>query len=314
MKQGITYEIENSGGVMQKTIRVMVLVIIVLSVIAGGCERKSEFSTDNILDLTKEIQSTTGDYLVANTPIEIILQEDHNLKYHKGKKVQEFDFTFEPAISGRSVWVDKNTINYIPKGSLGIGKEYEGTILPAGRSATDSLVTPVTFNFTAIGQDVTELTCEINFEEDDSDYFRFSSEIKFLTAIKLSDLNKAGKIIYDGKKYPINWKEKGVNSFSYISDKMKYQDSVESLEFFIKGSDVQLAYDIDRQINISEENELIVKQAAFVIEESPYIKIEFSDDIAKNQDLYYLIRVTSKHKDIKEPEISLDVNNNILRV
>ena len=314
MKQGITFRKENSGGVMPKTIRVIVLVIISLLVIAVGFELKSEFSNNNILDLTKEIKSTTGDYLVANTPISIILQEDHNLKFHKGKKVQELDFTFKPNISGRSVWIDKNTINYIPKGSLGIGREYECTILPAGRSATDSLVTPVTFNFTAIGQDVTELNCEINFEEDDSDYFRFSSEIKFLTAIELSDLNKAGKITYVGKKYPINWKEEGVNSFSYISDKMKYQDSVESLEFFIKGSDVQLAYDIERQINIQEENELIVKQATFVIEESPYIKIEFSDNIAKNQDLYYLIRVTSKNKDIKEPEISLDVNSNIVRV
>jgi len=298
---------------MLKTIRVMVLVIIFLSLIAGGCERKSEIN-ENILDLTQVIKSTTGDYLVANTPIEIILQEDHNLKYHKGKKVQELDFTFEPHISGRSVWIDKNTINFIPKGSLGIGREYEGTILPAGRSVKDSLVTPVTFNFTAIGQDVTDLNCEINFEENDTDYFRFSSEIKFLTEVELSDLNKAGKITYSGKKYSISWKKEGVNSFSCISERIRYQDSVESLEFFIKGSDVQLAYDIDRQINISEENELIVKQAAFVNEESPYIKIEFSDDIAKNQDLYYLIRVTSKNKDIKEPEISLDVNSNIVRV
>ena len=298
---------------MQKTIRVMIFVVIVLSVIAGGCERKREIN-NNIFDLTKEIKSTTGDYLVANTPIEIILQEGHNLKYHKGKKVEELDFTFEPHITGRSVWIDKNTINFIPKGSLGIGREYECTILPAGRSAKDSLVTPVTFHFTAIGQDVTELNCEINFEKDDSDYFRFSSKIKFLTAIELTDLNKASKITYGGNKYNINWKEEGLNSFNFISEKIRYQDSVESLEFFIKGSDVQLAYDIDRQINIQDENELIVKQAAFVNEETPYIKIEFSDDIAKNQDLYYMIRVTSKNKDIKEPEISLDVNSNIVRV
>lgn len=306
---------KDSGGVMKAIFgNLAIVILIILMIMQTGCEKKIEVDTTKPIDLNTIIKSTSSGFVVDSAPIVIVLQENHGYKAEHGKTVKELDLEFTPGINGRAVWKDKNTIHYIPRGKLSRDREYKCTILPAGRSITDSLVTPVYFNFTVIGQDITRLEFEILFEENDSNSFRLTGELELLNEVHLSDLRKSSKVLYDGKEYDVRWDKKRNDIYTLKSEIMKYNGSGQPVEFYLEGKKINLTYDITRSFDIQNESKLSIRQSVFVNEESPYIKIEFSDELAADQDFERLITVTANSQGIVNPEIKIDVAGKIVRI
>jgi alpha-2-macroglobulin len=300
---------------MSSTTRGLIIItFITLLMILTGCEQKIEVETIEAIDLNNIIKSTSSDFLVMGEPVVVLLHRDHGFDANPGKKVKDLDFVFQPSVNGRAVWLDDYTINFIPRGDLGRDRDYKCTILPAGRSVADSLVTPVTFSFMVIGQDITRLDYEIEFSKDSERDFKLTGELGLLSEVHLSDLRKASKILYSGKKFDIQWKNTTGSEYTFESDKLKYLDNNKPVEFYLEGDKLQLAYDITRSIDVHKKLTLNVKQAAFINDEPPYIKVEFSNDLALNQDFESLINITDNNQKEFDPAITIDVAGKILRI
>jgi alpha-2-macroglobulin len=282
-------------------------IMILLSI--TGCQNGKKPVSGEPFDLTKIIESTTGSYLIYNSPIIINLRDNTNICGKKGTAARELEFIFEPSIRGKAEWQDEKTIYYLPKDDLIANRTYNCTILPAGRSEQDSLVVPVKFSFQVISQSVEDFECGIDIADAEEKQFRLKGKIKFLSDVSLKTLNKAAVITYEGKKKKLDWLEIGNKSYSYESGLLDYSQGSSEIEFLLQGNFLDLPYDIYRSFDAGEESILSVVQINMInLEDNPYIEIEFSSSLDKAQDFSAFVHI--------DPEIPFNTNvtGNIIRV
>ena len=259
-----------------------------------SCTGKSPKWLEVSADFIPFVNAYTGGIISGTSAIRVRLAQDIQGIVSFGEPVEDDYFEFEPAISGKTRWIDASTIEFIPEKRLPQNQQYTahfnlGKLLKVPEKLQD-----MAFSFKTIKQsaEVTLGYPQTYAPENPSLQY---VEGTILTADK-ADLETVKKTIQASQKQgsrTINW--------SQSADQRRHYFKIEQIQRPATLSGILLVnYDGDAfesdetqewKRELVPQNEFKVIHTAVVNDDEPRVEIIFSDPLLEMQDLTGLIQV-----------------------
>src|SRR5690349_15332016 len=105
--------------------RPAVILFLLLALFQLNCKknRKGSYRPD---DAYKEYISAFTSGIISNrSSVRILLASETTASIEPGKESEKKLFSFSPEIRGKTIWVDKRTVEFVPEAPLASGQLYE---------------------------------------------------------------------------------------------------------------------------------------------------------------------------------------------
>jgi len=274
---------------MRKLIQFLFISMLILSI--NSCSDNHNVKTDIKPGFEKYISGfTSGTQLSKGSRFIIRFQQSVNDTAKAGQEVKEAPFEFSPAISGKTLWINNRSMEFIPDEALKSDQKY--TVI----FHVDYFM-KVPKDFAVLEYEVHTLQQAFRFVNKGlSTYESNMSLLKFegdIITADLADNNAVENMIFikSGDTKPlIAWKHSADSkSHHFVIDSIERKDSREYLEIEINGD----AIGVDRSEEIKQSipglNEFDVLNVRAYFEKTSYVLIQFSDPLDANQNLKGLI-------------------------
>jgi alpha-2-macroglobulin len=253
------------------------------------------------------ISSYTAGVIPSNSTIRIVLSKNVVDSTEIGSESSVSLFDFEPSVSGKTVWLDKRTVEFRPEKRLTSGQYYEirfflSKLLP---SITESLRT-FEYTFQVVPQNY-ELAVENIKPYVKTELKRQKLEGIFTTADYAENdaVEKAMQATQEGKALKVLW--------VHASDGKQHTFTVEEIERKEKAGVVKLTVDgtsigidkkQDEEIEIPSLSDFKLMNAKVVQNPNQYVVLQFSDPLKEKQDLNGLITIADLS------DLNFDIHDN----
>ncbi len=267
---------------------------LVLLLLLVSCTGNSPKWIEVSADFIPYVSAYTGGIISSTSSIRIRLAQDIRGIVSFGEPIEEEYFDFEPSITGKTKWIDANTIEFVPEKRLPQNQQYTahfnlGKLLKVPEKLED-----MAFSFKTIKQSAeVKLGFPQTYSPDD-----FSKQYVegTLTTADKADLETVKKTIQAKQsvgELTINW--------SQSADQHKHFFKIEQIKRPSTKEDIlRVNYDADAFENdeteewtrsIVPQNEYRVVNASVVNDDEPRVEIVFSDPLLEMQDLTGLVQV-----------------------
>jgi uncharacterized protein YfaS (alpha-2-macroglobulin family) len=265
---------------------------------------KDDFSSPKTL-FVEYVSAYTNGFISKNSEIRVKLTKPVE-SAEPGKEI-EFDiFSFEPAINGKSIWQDHNTIVFKPTEPLKSGQRYKTVLLldklievPTDRNAFK-------FSFECIPQSF-EVKLEGMVVYNTKDLKRVKLEGTLQTADEIS-IDEAEGIIHasqNGESLEISYEHGiGKNSHKFYIENIKRTDDKETVEVSWDGSIIGVDKKASEKYEIPSLSNFEVTSVTLVQTGGKYISIKFSDPINDKQNLRGIVMLSQG----TAPRVVVDLN------
>lgn len=210
-----------------------------------------------------------------------------------GELGQELDadlISFSPQIKGSVVWSDQRTLRFSPDEWLPSGQLYTGTLeLGEILQMPDSL-SVFEFNFRTYDQAMEVVTDVLMDDTEAGPGFK-----KLIGSVITVDLEEAESIQktltaeYQSADMDIEWLESRINSHKFQIKGLKRQEKDDLLTINWDGHGIGYKENGDLQVTIPAIGQFYVSDIRVINEPDQYVKIEFTEALDPDQELYGLI-------------------------
>ncbi|MEX2485318.1 MAG: MG2 domain-containing protein [Brumimicrobium sp.] len=261
-------------------------------------------------EFTKHISAFTSGVISSESVIQIQLTKPQEEKIEVNKPIKEELFEISPSISGKTVWIDQNTIQFIPDEHFESGETYWIEFDLASVASVSEELSVFKFPVTIIEQAINvEADGLRSYDNETIKWQQFIGTAIAADAIDEKTLNKSIKVKVNGVNKPVKWEAQ--------ADNRMYTFFVDSIERKEKQGEINISWDgsnagIDGEGRLTHEvpaiDDFKVTTIKVVQHPEQHVLVRFSDPLLNDQNLNGLIEIRD-HNGIKT-----DVSTNELRI
>jgi uncharacterized protein YfaS (alpha-2-macroglobulin family) len=244
-------------------------------------------------EFTKHIAGYTSGVVSAESSIKILLTEPYTGDFTANEPLENTLFTFSPSIEGSVVWVDNQTIEFIPESRFASGESYVASFkLGEIKSVKDDL-SVFKFNFTIIEQAIDVEADGLRAYDSKSIKFQqFMGNVIAADVIEEDVLNKTIDIKVNGNSVQPKWERQADRRmYRFIIDSIQRKDDAGQIVINWDGSNsgVKGVGEIDYEIPAI--GDFKVTDSRVVQHPEQYVLVRFSDPLLENQDLAGIVDI-----------------------
>lgn len=246
----------------------------------------------------------------------IKVQFQQDLTDNAAASIYPNPFSFEPALEGEAVWLDKRTLEFIPKGNLHSGKIYTATLnLSKLIPNIPTELTDFVFQFKAKDQfiNVSPLASTVGYDGDKK-VMELAGELELHDEEDISLVEELLAIYNGDKKLPIKWQHQTGKKHKFTVNDVEQKTNAYNLTWKWNGEKVQSRTVGDFTFTIPSSSEFKVNNTYRYNSPEQHIIIEFSDLLHTDQDLEGLITLDGKNLkySIQNNQVKLYTNGNLV--
>ncbi|MXV50454.1 hypothetical protein GS399_05670 [Pedobacter sp. HMF7647] len=248
----------------------------------------------------KYIDSYTSGVISKRGTILIHLASEVSTLHNQGQAEDQDLFEFDPAVKGKSYWLDAKTIEFRPAQPLAPGTEYH-TIFKLGKvTKVAADLDEFEFNFRIVKP-------SFEMEENGLKAAVTSSldKMKFTGVIYTADyendasIQKLITVTYQGKNLPVKWAHNSEQHTSaFTIENIVRGKSEQELQLKWDGAPINSDKNGESKIKVPAVGDFKVLTVKAIQDPEQYVLVQFSDPILVSQDLTGLISV-SNQKDLR---------------
>ncbi len=256
--------------------------------------------------LAEYVTSYTAGVVSSGSPIRIVLAQDVIDSLQIGEtSVKLFDF--DPAVQGKTVWLDRRTVEFRPESRLLSGQTY---LMEFALSKLFDLPGAKSFeySFQVIPQNF-EMSVDNVKPYVKTELKQLQIEGTLLTA-DYADAGSVSKLLaaeQEGRLLAIKWTHAdGGTQHTFIVSDVARMDKTSQVKLSLNGSPLGIAQAESRDIEIPALNEFKVMQVRVEQGSSQFVTLQFSDPLSEKQNIQGLISISEVESldfEIKDNEI-----------
>lgn len=285
MEQPSTYQSSSK----KKFIFIGLLVISIAAILFIYFGRKKKTNEENQA-YAKYIEAYTSGTISKKSFIRVHLANAASGMQDLGKADSRDLFDFSPSISGKTYWIDPQTVEFRPDEPMKPGKEYEATFKLSEVSATEKGLEDFDFEFKVITPGVMLSQNGLVSQNNTSmDYMKLTGEVATADAEEISKIEKIIELDFD-QKLKVKWQHdpaKNISKFTIDSIKKKASDQTLKIEW--DGDAIDADQKGEEEIRIPSLNKFEILDMKAIQGEEDYALVQFSEPIGVGQDLTGLI-------------------------
>jgi alpha-2-macroglobulin len=239
------------------------------------------------------ISSYTAGVVSSGSAIRIVLTQDAVEEALVGQETNVKVFGFNPSVKGKTVWVDRRTIEFRPDARLVSGQRYELSFnLSRLAEVPDNLKTFV-YSFQVIPQNY-ELTIDNVKPYVKTELARQKIEGSLLTSDFADDaaVERMMTAQQDGKPLSVNWSHTGEGKrHSFIIEEISRKEAASQVKLSVSGESIGVDLATKQEIEIPSLSDFKVSNVRVDQGSSQHIVIQFTDPLSEKQNLDGLIRI-----------------------
>jgi alpha-2-macroglobulin len=239
------------------------------------------------------ITSYTAGVVSSNSSIRIILASEAVDSSFIGKPASVKVFAFSPAIEGKSVWVDRRTIEFVPTARMRAGQIYEAEFLLSKLLTVSPELSAFEFSFQIMPQNfevsINNVKPYINTE-----LTRQRIEGVLQTADYADDkiVESMLQASQDGKMLKITWMHSGEGKqHSFNVEDVERNESPGSVTLSADGKNLGLTIETKHEVQVPALGDFKLINSKVVQNPNQYVVLQFSDPLKPRQDLRGLITI-----------------------
>jgi len=232
------------------------------------------------------------------------------------KAIYPNPFVFEPAIEGEAVWLDKQTVEFIPKNDLTSGKIYTATLdMAALMPEMPNDLSDFVFQFKTKDQfiNVSPKASTVKHQKDKK-LMQLEGE---LTLHDLEDAQKVEKLltVYNGnQKLAVNWEHTAGNTHRFVIEDVEQKAKPYQVTWKWNGKLINSKTIGNFDFLIPSSDEFKLTNTYRYNSPEQHIVLEFSDLLGTDQNLEGLITLDGEHLDysIEDNKVKLYTSGNMV--
>ncbi len=240
------------------------------------------------------ISSYTSGVVSSVSTIRIVLVNEAVEDAVVGEEANVKLFTFSPSVKGKTIWIDKNTVEFRPEGRLVSGQRYEVNFNLSRLADVPSSLSNFVYSFQVIPQNYeisienvkpylkTELTRQkIEGVLYTTDFAEGTTVEKMLAAQQ------------DGKALPVNWSHAGEGKqHTFVIEDVARKEDASKVILTINGEGIGISQSTSQEIEIPALSDFKVMNVRVDQGSTQHVVVQFSDPLSEKQNLDGLIRIS----------------------
>ena len=239
------------------------------------------------------IASYTAGVLPSSTTVRIILAKEAVDSTMIGQESSVKLFSFSPSISGKTVWLDRRTVEFTPEARLTSGQVYEVKFGLSKLMEVPSELSSFEYTFQVIPQ---------NFEVSVDNIKPYvKTELKrqkiegTLATADFADNASVEKMLspeQEGKNLNVTWTHNpDGKQHSFVVEDVARKDQASKVKLSVNGSPIGINRSEDEEVEIPSLSDFKLMQAKVVQSPNQYVVLQFSDPLKEKQTLEGLITI-----------------------
>jgi len=246
-------------------------------------------------DIAELISQSTAGLIRANDTIQVKFVDGMVDKTMIGKETKSNPFSFEPGISGTTVWTDASTLTFTPSKPLKHREKYYGKLHMKDLFAKWSDQAPQIFEFEFDVASPEIISCEGDFYlkvPDDPSVILYKATLSFSEPLELEQVKDAFKLTADGKRMDTAISKNTDGTFSVTSEEIKRTAKRKIFTIVVDKKPIDMSDSFKKTFNL-EPLGIFIPTGYNVLDDRdhPSFSISFSDDLDIAQDVTGLVRV-----------------------
>ncbi|HQQ98201.1 MAG TPA: MG2 domain-containing protein [Cyclobacteriaceae bacterium] len=255
------------------------------------------------------VSSYTEGLVGSGSTIRIVLANDAVEAGAVGESQVKL-FSFSPSLSGKTVWIDRRTVEFQPDKRMTSGVTYTVSFELSKLIQVPDALRLFEFNFMVIPQNF-ELTIQNVRPYNPNELKRQKIEGLFATAdfAEGEAIEKAVTAKQDGKPLKISWEHTGGGvGHNFIVEDVVRADQAGKVLIEVQGASLQMNRNETREVEIPALGDFKVMNVRVEQEANQFVVIQFSDPLNERQNLSGLISIS----DI--PSLDIEIRGNEIRL
>ncbi|MDR2036813.1 MAG: hypothetical protein LBQ60_02700 [Bacteroidales bacterium] len=250
----------------------------------SGCKPKSQADTEE----HPLVVAYTSGVISILTPIRVVLTDDAmETPPQIGEELGKDILGFSPAVSGKTYWINENTMEFVPDEAFAPGQEYKVKLNLA--KVTDVGSMPKTFSFM-----INTIIPTFYYQLDGlSLYSRRVPNLYYLTGsvtasdyIPVEKIKNLLKIESEKGKWDVKWEHDFTqNKHFFRIDSIKSAASKYNIKFIWNGRGIGYDFNYEETIEVPAEDEFGLMEIQVIHSPEQYIQCTFSEAIDEKQKL-----------------------------
>ncbi|RAV99397.1 alpha-2-macroglobulin family protein [Pseudochryseolinea flava] len=239
------------------------------------------------------ISSYTAGVISSGSSIRIILTKDAVDSTLIGKETSVDLFSFQPTISGTTVWLDKNTVEFKPSQRLKSGQAYEAKFHLSKLQEVPADLKTFEYSFQVMAQNF-EVSIDNIKPYVKTELKRQKIEGTLLTAdfAEGTAVEQMISSFQEGKNLKVSWTHGAEGKqHNFIVEDVSRKDEASKVSLAIKGNPVGVERNQDQEIEIPSLSDFKLVTAKVVQNPTQYVVLQFTDPLKEKQDLNGLITI-----------------------
>lgn len=203
-------------------------------------------------------------------------------------------FSLEPSVNGKTVWIDKSTVEFIPENRLSAGQTYKVSFYLSKLSEVPDDLRTFDFTFQVIAQNF-EVSVENIKPYVTTELKRQKIEGLLLTA-DFAENDPVEKILtasQEGKALSLTWMHSGDGKqHNFIVENVTRKDDQSKVILSINGNTLKVDRTEKKEVEIPSLDDFRLMNTKIVQNPNQYIILQFSDPLKEKQNLDGLIRIS----------------------
>ena len=273
-------------------------------------------SCDSDNHIRKKIDPGFGAYIAAYTSGLVGKKSRIRIKLASPVK-EEINFTdpidrdlfdFSPSLSGKSYWVDYQTIEFVPEEELPSGEKFDVVFKLDELLQVDGNYEEFEFAFKVIEQDFDiQYDGLSHYESTQLGKQRLKGRILFADIVDFESVRSILSVVQNNRKLPISWNAKNDKIIEFTVDSILRTNDSKDIEIQWDGESIGIDKQIEEEVEVPDLGEFKITKVHVVQRPSQYVEIRFSDPIQK-QNLDGMIAIENVHS------IKYIIDDNLLKV
>ena len=296
------------------SLKAVAIGVVALGIIVFGIfyfvDTRAKKKPENYINpaFSEHITSYTSGVVSSSSAIRIILASEAVDSSFIGKNASVKVFSFSPAIEGKSVWVDRRTIEFVPASRMRSGQIYEAEFELSKLVNVPHELSRFEFSFQIMPQNfeitVTNIKPYVNTE-----LTRQRIEGVLQTADYADDkiVESILNASQDGKNLKITWTHSGEGKeHRFNVEDVARKENAGSVTLVADGKNLGVTTELKQQVDVPALGDFKLLSSRVVQNPNQYVVLQFSDPLKPKQDLHGLITI----EEDRDLSFEFDVHDN----
>lgn len=267
-----------------------------------GCNKNKKFSFDKPdKAFIPYISGFTGGLIGTMVPIRIRLV--NQFSEEQQQNIEDL-FSFTPKIKGKTNWIDKSTIEFVPEQKLAQGQFYNAEFNLGKLQKMPEKLKVFKFQFATLHQSAQVVLSPMRCYADGKSKNMFlEGSLETADWANEANVKKALKATQNGKTLTINWlKSNNKKKFHFTIEHIERQTGEGKVLISFEGKEIDCPDDLREIAVVPNSSSFYVLDARLSSDEDPSILVYFSQLIDNKQELDGLISIYG----VNSPGISIE--------